>query len=870
MKNKYMKVIRKKISQKLRGLIIIATMMIGWGATYPAQANETLDKIISGAIFSVLLWPIKEILKIELHILPFIAQYNSFISETGVVKGWEALRNLSNMFFIVILLIIAFATILKIQSYGYKRLLKKLIMVAILINFSRLIVGVLIDFSQIVMLSFISPIVIIFQSNVVTALGLGYIMDSDGTGSGGVLNNQIAAYFLGAIMLLIAMIVFLVFIVMLVMRIVTLWVLTVVSPIMFLASAFPKTDRYFTDWSEELMKNLFSGPTLAFFLWLTFFIVGKGTVSTTIIPAGTIVDKGTVVADGEPISKSAEPSNVVNYIVAISMLILGLKMAQQSGAAGASFAGNMAGKLKSMPGKAWEKTGLQQAGTDIAKKWGKVAAAPLAVTKIPALLYHGTSGQGMIKGGIERVAKGGGGWAVQKAGEGVSKVSGGIAGGLDKVGLGGVVRGMGKVIPFGGHLQRVGMRFQGEGQKDRRDQTEETRKGGENVADQEAYLATVGGKQGVALRGKAKLDNNEKFDDPKEVEELKKVLQSMGDTASLRKLQAKVASANDEDSINANINKNGVEDTFRQMNFDNAYDTSGNLVKGALDAMRIFLEQDAKEQQSAIDRMSKANKESFMAAMNAYNVNTDSGIKKSKDKDEIDASGKLVKDSIAARRAMLLTGNDADRGGKLLNTLATSADPKDQTRAKAIAEARAADIDIKTLLSMDSTPTGDPEAFKLLAQNLNGDLTSQFLSRCRKEEDKQRLVDAQLEVGKNTDLLVKTVPGLITDKSKITQSFDVQIAAATNPTVRREELATANLSQARYAFNNLNSPTDRRDFADYIIKNLTADQAKAIGKPTLGEINTELLAASSTTQMEALRTSLLKALKDQHGIDIKP
>ena len=64
-------------------------------------------------------------------------------TDAEVVKmGWKITRDLTNMFFVLILLVIAFATILRIETYGMKSLLPKLIIVALLINFSLVLAGV--------------------------------------------------------------------------------------------------------------------------------------------------------------------------------------------------------------------------------------------------------------------------------------------------------------------------------------------------------------------------------------------------------------------------------------------------------------------------------------------------------------------------------------------------------------------------------------------------------------------------------------------------------------------------------------------------------------------------------------------------------
>jgi hypothetical protein len=708
-------------------------------------------------------------------------------------------------------------------------------------------------------------------------------MNSDGGGKD--LLNQIAVYFLGAIMLLIAMVVFLVFIVMLVMRIVTLWVLTVVSPIMFLASAFPKTERYFTDWSEELMKNLFSGPTLAFFLWLTFFIVGSGQVSKGFVPDDEKAISASGIIKGEEnvdIGDSAKPSNVVNYIVAISMLMLGLKMAQQSGAAGASFASNMAGKLKSVPGRLGKKVTdsepFQKGKAAVTFPYRKIA-------QVPSLLYSGTSGQGMVKGGISRLGRGLGGKAVQKVGEGMSAYG----------------------IPIGGRVQRAGMRAQGLEQKRQRDKAEGTRKGGENVSDQEGYLATVGGKQGVDLRGRAKLDNNEEFG-AKEAEEFKEVLKSAGDTASLRKLQAKVATANDEDSVTANINKNGVEATYRDMSWEGAIDSEKDeegkekLTKGGQDAMRTFFKQDPKARQATLDSMKKDKKDGFLAAAAVYDPDKDKALteadreiwKKDEKGEEVkDKNGERVlrNDSVAGARRVFISTNSAVHGQKMIDDLTRDAkkdaDGKDlppekqsgeqkekSALAEAIAKEAAKEIDVKVLIKMDPTT----KAFELLAKNLNQDLTAQFMSRATTNEAKQALVDAQMGAGKNTEYLVKNVAQEYLSEEKKAEAFKVKIettdkgkGADADHSETKKKLTMQSLPMAKYIYNVYKEkpedvkPEDRMALARFIVANLTAEQAESVSKPTLRSIREELrqVVAEEVKQGEKNGTSLLKSLADR-------
>src|SRR3989338_8588776 len=85
-----------------------------------------------------------------------VAQFNNFIDAPAVARGWVIVRDVCNMFFIVILLLIAFGSVFHIEEYQYKKILGKLLIMAVLINFSKSIAGFFIDISQVVMLTFVN------------------------------------------------------------------------------------------------------------------------------------------------------------------------------------------------------------------------------------------------------------------------------------------------------------------------------------------------------------------------------------------------------------------------------------------------------------------------------------------------------------------------------------------------------------------------------------------------------------------------------------------------------------------------------------------------------------------------------------------
>lgn len=395
-------------------------------STYAGGAGETLGVAVGNLLYFLLFKPFVLLLQIELIILPKLAQYNDFTSVQGVEDGWKALRDLSNMFFIVILLIMSFATILKFEAYGYKQVLRKLILMAILINFSKTIVGLVIDFFQLIMLTFVATWKDVAAGNITSALGLDRIatfknsgkeVTGDEAGFLEIFASIVAAYLFAGIFLILTCIVVFGFIFMLLARIIMFWILVVLSPLAFLANAFPATQQYFSQWMSALTKELIVGPVMAFFLWLSFTIVGgsaskkniqdtmNGIQSRQTNPSGmaTETEQATLEPNIGNITEATSPTNVLTYLIGIAMLIGSLKVTQSIG-----------GVASGMGSKA-----------ATAAKGAVVGAAAWGGMK----MWKGSSGYGGIKGGMQRVTAKVGAGALETAGQ-ISGIKAFTRGGL--------------------------------------------------------------------------------------------------------------------------------------------------------------------------------------------------------------------------------------------------------------------------------------------------------------------------------------------------------------------------------------------------------------------------------------------------------
>ncbi|MEK7584715.1 MAG: hypothetical protein AAB490_05715, partial [Patescibacteria group bacterium] len=262
--------------KKLLGLVIAGVGLIGIAVPSVVFAAD-LVSFMRSVILDWIMWPFVQLLNLKVVILIEVASYNDFANAEIVTIGWETLRDLSNMFFVLILLIIAISTILKWQQINYRQNLRRLIMMALLINFSKTIVIFLIDFSQVITLTFISAVKGVLQAGIITALGLDTIVNPTMTtnlGSATVsFAGNLVIFITAAIMILVALLVVTLITLIFAVRIIALWMILVFAPLAFLASTLPQTKEWYDRWWKTLGSNLTVAPALAFLLWLVFALV---------------------------------------------------------------------------------------------------------------------------------------------------------------------------------------------------------------------------------------------------------------------------------------------------------------------------------------------------------------------------------------------------------------------------------------------------------------------------------------------------------------------------------------------------------------------------------------------------------------------
>ncbi len=311
-----------------------------------AGIGEALANIV-GSVIALFIRAISSILILLVNVLMSVMSYSDFIKAPAVAKGWIVVRDLCNMFFVVVLLIIAFATILGQEEYGAKKFLPKLILAAVLINFSKMICGLMIDVSSVVMLTFVNAFAAIGAGNILDMLGISEVTQIAVSKDAAAVTFSmiVSSYIFGLIYVVIATVVIAAMLGMLVVRLVMIWILVVLSPLAFFLQAVPGAGKYAGQWWSRWTSNLLVGPIIAFFLWLSFAALqgGSNVLNTTESDdlATNNSDMETVAGVG---SQAGTTSSMAKFVIAIGMLIGGMQIAQSVGGEAGGAMGKIFGK----------------------------------------------------------------------------------------------------------------------------------------------------------------------------------------------------------------------------------------------------------------------------------------------------------------------------------------------------------------------------------------------------------------------------------------------------------------------------------------------------------------------------------------------
>ena len=146
-------------SHKTRTTSSFRVLASSWALFIPESETGILNKIsqIIGILLYAFIYILIQIDVLLTNLLISVVQYNGFSTSVAVTTGWPIIRDVCNMFFIIVLLIIAFSTIIGYDKFHYKKYLAQAATYGRPDQLlSKTLVGLLIDLSQVIMLTFVA------------------------------------------------------------------------------------------------------------------------------------------------------------------------------------------------------------------------------------------------------------------------------------------------------------------------------------------------------------------------------------------------------------------------------------------------------------------------------------------------------------------------------------------------------------------------------------------------------------------------------------------------------------------------------------------------------------------------------------------
>jgi hypothetical protein len=216
--------------------------------------------------------------------IPRLLIQDKYTSSEIVKTYWPVVLGIANMGFLLALVVIALFTTLRLDmGGGVRRMLPRLLIAALLVNFSLVIAGVIIDFSRIIM----SLMTVMFGLPNLDALPTEIVADSamnknfvtwmedsfEKLEAGSVWAGALTMLF-NAIAMWTMAIAMLIILITLLIRYIAILTLLIFSPFAYVLFAFPNTAGLAARWWKTFLKYVIVGPIILFFMLVAIKSVG--------------------------------------------------------------------------------------------------------------------------------------------------------------------------------------------------------------------------------------------------------------------------------------------------------------------------------------------------------------------------------------------------------------------------------------------------------------------------------------------------------------------------------------------------------------------------------------------------------------------
>lgn len=381
-----------------------------------ATVASIAGTVFGGVLAAAIGWPIFVLNYILVAILglavPLISYFISVVLQLNmniiksnmVGSGFTITLSLANLGFVLAIIIIAIATILRYQSYALKQTLWKLVAAAVLVNFSLVISGAILNFSDTLSLYFLNSInpsgsdssYVNFASTLAGSFGPQRIFfagnqgtSATGLGTGGSVDawagggqtfagalTFILNIFFPTIFLAVAVIALGGLFIMLLIRYIYIGILLILMPMAWLLWIFPATAGQWKKWWSKFIEWTMFAPIVLFFIWLSILTMGgsdPNNIQGMIFqPDQNSIVRGLSGVIGNFLSGLLGP--LLQMSMMIAMLFAGLFMAKSMGI---TFADT------TLKGASWVTSGIGSGVGGFAKRRGLIAGG--AIMRKPAI-----------------------------------------------------------------------------------------------------------------------------------------------------------------------------------------------------------------------------------------------------------------------------------------------------------------------------------------------------------------------------------------------------------------------------------------------------------------------------------------------------
>lgn len=330
---------RRPLARVVPVMLIVAGVFL-FGHTVFAETTATDPSVVT-SLFTLLASLVDGINNVLLRIMVAfldvvmsVMTYNEFTNSAVVGAGWAIVRDTVNMFFVAALIYIAVTTMLGRNS-SWQQQVPRLMGFAILINFSKLLIGLMVDAGQVVMLTFAGALRAIGAGNFLSVFALNnnklsetaFTTGTDAAQNAGSAFGLFAGSIASLILTVAALVLVGVILAVLAYRIVAIWALTITAPMAWFVGGMGGliSKGPYEKWWSNFKCAVLVGPIVTFFLWLTLAVAAAGNVATSngFITPGESRNVSSIAIAG------FDADNLISFVIAFSLILVGLDAAQQ-------------------------------------------------------------------------------------------------------------------------------------------------------------------------------------------------------------------------------------------------------------------------------------------------------------------------------------------------------------------------------------------------------------------------------------------------------------------------------------------------------------------------------------------------------------